>query len=183
MTQYALLGLGSNIKPEIHIVAMVSALSARFGQLWMSSVRRTQPVGVENADNFLNVVVGIESDMSGHTLKAWTKQQEKALGRDHENPMKHRRACIADMDILGLWCHDDRAVCASEFVDEPFFLPLAEEVLALMGRYSSEERGYVSVSQFENRVSLPFQDGRDFGLSPLMMTPMTTLTLQRNSNS
>lgn len=176
MTQYALLGLGSNVEPEHHIVAMVSALSACFGHLWISSVNKTRSVGVENADDFLNVVVGIQFDMSGHTLKAWTKQQEKVLGRDHGNPMEHRRACRADMDILAFWHHNDRdrAVCASEFVDEPFFLPLAGEVLTLMERYDSGADERFSVSPHECCVSLQLQDGRRFGWSPLVMKPMAT---------
>ncbi|MCK5894805.1 MAG: 2-amino-4-hydroxy-6-hydroxymethyldihydropteridine diphosphokinase [Endozoicomonadaceae bacterium] len=175
MTQYALLGLGSNVEPEDHIVAMVSALSACFGHLWISSVSRTRAVGVENADDFLNVVVGIQSDMSGHTLKAWTKQQEKMLGRDHGNPMEHRRACRADMDILAFWHHDDRAVCASEFVDEPFFLPLAEEVLTLMERYDSEVGDYFFLSPRECCISLQLQDGRHFGWRPRVMESLAMI--------
>ncbi|OQX37272.1 MAG: 2-amino-4-hydroxy-6-hydroxymethyldihydropteridine diphosphokinase [Oceanospirillales bacterium LUC14_002_19_P2] len=169
MTQYALLGLGSNVDPEQHIAAMVSALSERFGQLWISSVTRTHPVGVENADDFLNVVVGIQTSMNGRELKAWTKQQEKLLGRDHANPMEHRRACVADMDILALWNGKDSLVDASEFVNEPFFLPLADEALDLMGKEDAELVETFSASPVDDRVSLSLQDGSSFGLSPMQI--------------
>ncbi len=182
MTQYALLGLGSNVDPEQHIAAMVSALSERFGQLWISSVTRTHPVGVENADDFLNVVVGIQTSMNGRELKAWTKQQEKLLGRDHANPMEHRRACLADMDILALWNSQDSLVDASEFVNEPFFLPLADEALDLMEKKDAELEETFSASSVEDRVSLSLQDGRCFGLSPVLMPPVVESGCQCSSN-
>ena len=182
MTQYALLGLGSNVDPEQHIAAMVSALSERFGQLCISSVTRTHPVGVENADDFLNVVVGIQTSMNGRELKAWTKQQEKLLGRDHANPMEHRRACVADMDILALWNSKDSLVDASEFVNEPFFLPLADEVLGLIEKKDAELIETFSASPMEDRVSLSLQDGRSFGLSPMKMSPVMPSGRQRSSN-
>ncbi|WP_211827872.1 2-amino-4-hydroxy-6-hydroxymethyldihydropteridine diphosphokinase [Kistimonas asteriae] len=182
MTQYALLGLGSNVDPERHIAAMVSALSDQFGSLWISSVSRTRPVGVENADDFLNVVVGIQAPMEGRGLKAWTKQQEKALGRDHANPMEHRRACIADMDILALWDSGDHLAEASEFIEEPFFLPLADEVLALMKEGDAEKARALFASQLVPRVSLSLQDGRHFGLSPVWMSAIVSSGCQCSSN-
>lgn len=181
MMQYALLGLGSNVAPEQHIAAMVSALSEQFGRLWISSAIRTQPVGVGNADDFLNVVVGIQSSLDGRELKAWTRQQEKRLGRDHANPTAHRRACTADMDILALWHDNDSLVDASGFVSEAFFLPLADEVLTLMDKEAGAPTASVPASRMEDRVGLAMQDGRRFGLSPVLM-PAVVSGCQCSSN-
>jgi len=57
------LGLGSNIDPEKNLRFAIGELRRHFGELRLSNVYRNRPVGFQGAD-FLNLVVGLESDES-----------------------------------------------------------------------------------------------------------------------
>ncbi len=57
------LGLGSNVEPEKYLQLGLRELSLRFGVLEMSNIYRSAAVGFEGAD-FLNLVLGIDSDLS-----------------------------------------------------------------------------------------------------------------------
>ena len=56
------LGLGSNIDVEKNRRLAVAQLRTRFGDLTVSPVYRSAPVGFEGPD-FLNLVVGLTTDM------------------------------------------------------------------------------------------------------------------------
>ena len=57
------LGLGSNVAAEKNLRLAVDALKSRYGELVISPVYKSAAVGFEGAD-FLNLVVGLESDAS-----------------------------------------------------------------------------------------------------------------------
>lgn len=55
------LGLGSNIRPEDNLRLGVRELGWRYGELVRSPVYRSTPLGFAG-DDFLNMVIGLESD-------------------------------------------------------------------------------------------------------------------------
>lgn len=92
------LGIGSNIDREAHIRAAVTALRARFGNLALSPVYDSEAVGFDGPP-FLNLVVGIETDLSPGDLARWLHALEAAHGRRRE-PGSGRGNRKLDIDIL-----------------------------------------------------------------------------------
>jgi 2-amino-4-hydroxy-6-hydroxymethyldihydropteridine diphosphokinase len=74
------LSLGSNISPQKQIVSAIAALKGRFGELIISPVYESEAVGF-NGDNFLNLVVGIETDLPPQELLALLREIEEGHGR------------------------------------------------------------------------------------------------------
>lgn len=74
------LGLGSNIDPERNLRIAIDELRARFGSLESSSVYRSKAVGFDGAD-FLNLVVGIETDASPEAIGAEIEAIHELVGR------------------------------------------------------------------------------------------------------
>lgn len=97
----AWLGLGSNIEPEIHIRAGVRALRARFGELRLSRVYASQPVGFVG-DEFLNLVAGLDTELAPLDLA----RELDAIERAHGRGAADRRYAPRRLDI-DLLLYDD----------------------------------------------------------------------------
>ena len=65
------LGLGSNLFPEENLALAVRELRWRFGDVDLSRIYRSAPVGFEGED-FLNLVAGIDTDESPLDQVVWT---------------------------------------------------------------------------------------------------------------
>lgn len=91
------LSLGSNIDPHHYIVAGLDALSAQFGELAISPVYESVPVGFEG-DNFLNLVVGIHTSLPVGALSDQLKKIEDDHGRVRTGP--RYSGLTLDIDIL-----------------------------------------------------------------------------------
>ncbi len=91
------LGIGSNVEPEFHVRAGVSALRQTFGEAVLSPVYRTAAVGFEGRD-FLNLVAAIETDWPPGRLKVWLNDLEDRHGRRRDVPKFSDRNL--DIDIL-----------------------------------------------------------------------------------
>jgi 2-amino-4-hydroxy-6-hydroxymethyldihydropteridine diphosphokinase len=74
------LGLGSNIDPEKNLRLGIGELGARFGILELSNVYRSAAVGFDG-DDFLNLVAGLESDVSPAQLHAVLMEIHSLAGR------------------------------------------------------------------------------------------------------
>ncbi len=74
------LSLGSNISPQKQIVSAIATLKERFGELIISPVYESEAVGF-SGDNFLNLVVGIETDLPPQELLAVLRKIEEGQGR------------------------------------------------------------------------------------------------------
>jgi 2-amino-4-hydroxy-6-hydroxymethyldihydropteridine diphosphokinase len=74
------LSLGSNISPQKQIVSAIATLKERFGELIISPVYESKAVGFEG-DNFLNLVVGIVTDLLPQELNAVLRKIEEDQGR------------------------------------------------------------------------------------------------------
>lgn len=92
------LGLGSNVGPRLE---QLSAAVAAIGQIAhvcaLSPVYETEPVGMEGADDFLNMALEIETEDDPPLLLVKLRKVEKTMGR---KPATHNRSRIIDIDIL-----------------------------------------------------------------------------------
>lgn len=91
------LSLGSNIEREQHIRSALQALSALYGQLSLSKVYESEAVGFEG-ENFYNLVVGFDTDLSVADIQSQIKQIEDDNGRVRNGPKFSARTL--DIDIL-----------------------------------------------------------------------------------
>ena len=91
------LSLGSNLDPQRHLPAALDALRARFGPLQVSPAYRTASVGFEGAD-FVNLAVGLDSDLAPEALNDWLHALEDRHGRRRDVPRYSDRTL--DLDIV-----------------------------------------------------------------------------------
>lgn len=96
----AYLSLGSNIDPEIHLRAALAALTQRFGALDVSPTYRTRAVGMDGPA-FLNLAVGIDTDLDAHALDAWLHALEDRHGRRRDVPRFSSRTLDIDVVLYG----------------------------------------------------------------------------------
>ena len=100
----AWLSLGSNLEPERHLRAALAELRQRFGALLVSPVYRFPAVGFAGPD-FLNLAVGLESDLDPPALDRWLHALEDRHGRRRDVPRFSSRTL--DIDIV---LFDDRVM-------------------------------------------------------------------------
>ncbi len=90
-------GLGSNVDREVNIGKAVGAMYVEFGELMLSPVYNSAAVGFDGND-FLNLVVGIETELTVQGVVAKFRDIEDDLGRDRSQPRYSPRPI--DLDIL-----------------------------------------------------------------------------------
>ena len=93
----AYLSLGSNLEPERHLPAAIGELRARFGAIAVSPAYRSEAVGFEGPA-FLNLAVGIDTDLDPVALDAWLHALEDRHGRRRDGPRYSSRTL--DVDIV-----------------------------------------------------------------------------------
>lgn len=93
----AWLSLGSNLEPERHLRTALGALRARFGELNVSPTYRFPAVGFDGPD-FLNLAVGLDSDLDPVALDDWLHALEDRHGRRRDVPRYSSRTL--DIDIV-----------------------------------------------------------------------------------
>lgn len=91
------IGIGSNIDPERNICAALAALDQRFGPLLVSTVYANPPVGFVG-DDFLNLVVRFDTDLSPPRLAAELREIEKRQQPSGKEVRFSPRAL--DLDLL-----------------------------------------------------------------------------------
>lgn len=96
------ISIGSNVEPAKHIRAGVQALQHAFGQVTLSSVYESEPVGFAGT-NFLNLVALVETSDSIETVQRLFKQIEDEHGRKRDGVKFSPRSL--DLDLL---LYDDR---------------------------------------------------------------------------
>jgi len=97
------LSLGSSLNPQQNINSCLDALLLQFKDLSLSSVFESESVGFKG-DNFLNMVVGVNTDLALPDLSTLLKDIEDKHGRDRSSPKFSGRTL--DIDIL---TYDDLA--------------------------------------------------------------------------
>ena len=101
------LGLGSNIEPQKNLGLGLKELEKRFGKLEKSSVYRSKAYGFDG-DDFLNMVIGLETGLPPGEIYDQTEEIQRMAGRDRFARGYSSRAL--DIDLL---LYDDLVV------DEP----------------------------------------------------------------
>lgn len=122
------IGIGTNIDRECNLKCGIARLREKFGALDLSTVYETEPVGFKG-DNFYNMVVGANTELSPQQVHSQLRETEYDFGRERNRPRYSSRTL--DLDLL---LYDDQVIKTEEFelprydVDKfPFVLaPLAE---------------------------------------------------------
>jgi 2-amino-4-hydroxy-6-hydroxymethyldihydropteridine diphosphokinase len=91
------LSLGSNLEPARYLTAALDELRARFGELCVSPAYRSKSVGFDGAD-FVNLAVGLNTDLSPEALNEWLHALEDRHGRRRDVPRFSDRTL--DVDIV-----------------------------------------------------------------------------------
>jgi 2-amino-4-hydroxy-6-hydroxymethyldihydropteridine diphosphokinase len=91
------LSLGSNIDPVTHLTLGVRALAYAFGPLTLSPVYRNPAVGFVG-DDFLNLVVGLDTALAPLAVAQRCRDIEAAHGRERDVPKFSSRTL--DIDLL-----------------------------------------------------------------------------------
>lgn len=94
------LSLGSNIEPEKNLRAALSELRKKFGNIIVSPVYRYAPVGFDGPD-FLNMAVGLDTDLDPNVLNDWLHALEDRHGRRREGPRFSSRTLDVDIVLYG----------------------------------------------------------------------------------
>ena len=94
------LSLGSNLEPGKNLHAALIELRARFGALIVSPVYRFPAVGFDGPD-FLNLAVGIDTDLSAMVLNDWLHSLEDRHGRRRDVPRFSSRTLDLDIVLFG----------------------------------------------------------------------------------
>ena len=91
------LSLGSNIDADQHVAQALTELEQAFGALVQSPIYESEAVGFEG-DNFLNLVVVVDTELPVGELSTKLRDIENQLGRDRTAPRFSSRTM--DIDIL-----------------------------------------------------------------------------------
>lgn len=143
MTQ-AYLSLGSNIEPARHMHGAIAALYQRYGELVISPVYQTPAVGFDG-DDFLNLVVGLETTQGPEELAASCHEIEAELGRRRGDQRYSARTMDIDVLTLGDMVRDSApALPRDEILKYAFVLkPLAD--IAPQARHPVVGRCYADI--------------------------------------
>ncbi len=121
-------GVGSNIERVTNIRAGLKVLAVHFSPLTLSTVYESEPLGFRG-DDFYNLVVGFDSDLSAQDLNHIFKSIEAASGRKRDEPGFVAHTLDLDLLLYGeLVQHDNNInVPRADVAEFPFVLcPLAE---------------------------------------------------------
>ncbi|MDR7122395.1 2-amino-4-hydroxy-6-hydroxymethyldihydropteridine diphosphokinase [Rheinheimera soli] len=97
---YYVISIGSNIQPEQHVAAAVSALTKIFGSIYIYQRVYTQAELVESNHVFINSVLVLRSVLPAAQLKAELCRVEELLGRDRSDPRRSVKDRSCDLDII-----------------------------------------------------------------------------------
>ncbi len=122
----AWISLGSNIEPEENLRHALRLLAARFGTLVTSPVYRTPAEGFVG-DDFLNMVVGIETEEPPDRVKSALRAMEHARGRRRGSEKFSSRTLDLDLLTWGDLVDPDLGLPREEILHYAFVLgPLAD---------------------------------------------------------
>ena len=122
------LGLGSNINPIANLSLAVAELRDRFGEVTLSSVYRSKPLGFDGED-FLNLVARVVTELSPGELCDTLGQIHDKSGRERRSARFVSRSLDIDLLIYDQLVTDDPPVRVPrrDVLEYSFVLvPLAE---------------------------------------------------------
>jgi 2-amino-4-hydroxy-6-hydroxymethyldihydropteridine diphosphokinase len=122
------ISIGSNINKEEHVPASLKALEQAFGELTISSIYESEPVGF-TGDTFYNLVVGFDSDLEVKAVAKQLRQIELDNGRTRDSRKFAARTLDLDLILYGdLVVNDGRLQIPRDEIEHYAFVlePLAE---------------------------------------------------------
>ena len=93
-----IIGIGSNINAETNIPKMLEILKTKVEILKVSTMIKTEPIGIKDQNIFTNGAVKIQTQLTLQKLNLLLKEIEDKMGRDRSTP-KFGPRCI-DLDII-----------------------------------------------------------------------------------
>ena len=155
------ISIGSNIDPEANIPDCIRILEEQFGELTLSPVYESKPVGFEG-ENFYNMVVGFDTELAPEDLVDCLHAIERSFDRARDGGSFSPRTM--DLDLLlydDLILKGDKvSVPRDEIIKYAFVLrPLADIVGSythpVIGRrYSDLWRDFNKDSETLRRVNI-----------------------------
>lgn len=97
MTQLAYIGLGSNLGESRQILANAIKEIAQLGQVSVSRLYRSPPMGPQDQPDYLNAVVAVETALAPLALLDFLQALEHSSGRVR---LRHWGERTLDLDIL-----------------------------------------------------------------------------------
>jgi 2-amino-4-hydroxy-6-hydroxymethyldihydropteridine diphosphokinase len=94
------LSLGSNVDPGDNLRLAIAELRKKFGDIDVSPTYRFRAVGFDGPD-FLNLAVGIDTDMSATALNDWLHALEDRHDRRRDVPRFSNRTLDIDIVLFG----------------------------------------------------------------------------------
>lgn len=122
------ISIGSNIDKDKHIPASIKALAERYGQLILSSIYASDPIGFIG-DPFYNLIVGFDSDLDVKEIIQQLRQIELDNGRNRECKKFSARTLDLDLVLYGdLIINEGRIQIPRDEIERYAFVlePLAE---------------------------------------------------------
>ena len=107
------LSLGSNLEPHRYLRAALDELRTRFGAIDVSPAYRSRSVGFDGAD-FLNLAVGLDTELEPAQLNDWLHALEDRHGRRRDVPRYSDRTL--DVDIV---LYDERVIAGPGHLQIP----------------------------------------------------------------
>ena len=120
--------IGSNIDPAVNVRGAVETLRRRFGCLQVSGVYQSKAVGFDGPD-FYNLVVGFDTQLPIHDLRAVLRDVERVYGRVRQQTGYASRTLDLDLLLYGDEILREQGVelPRAEITEQAFVLgPLAE---------------------------------------------------------
>jgi 2-amino-4-hydroxy-6-hydroxymethyldihydropteridine diphosphokinase len=122
------ISIGSNIDKDKNIIASLRALEHHFGQLTISSIYESEPVGF-TGDTFYNLVVGFNSESGVKEVAKQLRQIELDNGRTRDSQKFSARTLDLDLILYDdLILNDGRLQLPRDEIERYAFVlePLAE---------------------------------------------------------
>lgn len=148
------ISIGSNIDKETHIPSSLKALRALFGNLKVSSIYESEPMGFVG-DSFYNLVVQFDSDLSAKEVAKQLRQVELDHGRSRESQKFSPRTLDLDLILYGdEIINDARLQIPRDEIERYAFVlePLAE--IAPQGLHPISKLSYQKLWQDFDKHSL-----------------------------
>lgn len=117
--------MGSNIDAQRNIDKALSLLKQYFEVNTVSSLIKTEPIGITDQPEFLNGALKISTSMQRDELNKLLKQIEDEMGRDRTAPKFGPR--IIDLDIV-VW---NTEIVDNDYYERDFMRRAVDEVLGL----------------------------------------------------
>lgn len=122
------ISIGSNVDRNYFIVKGIDSLKQTFGDLVLSSLYESEPIGFEG-DPFYNLIAGFDSKLDVYVVAQLLRLIEQQYGRTADSKKFSSRSLDLDLVIYGnLILDDDRLQLPRREIEHyPFVLePLAE---------------------------------------------------------